>query len=152
MLFPSLFDEFKKAPTPIISSTPIPTDTPNPISTFTPSVTEMFTLTPIALCPTPTTPLPKNAELAKCAWDFFNVDMYNQSVTASEECIDQFESQALQQQQEFIASGSPAPPIGKPTSDSSSDEILARGPLNDVATCYFIKGWSLEKLGRINES
>jgi hypothetical protein len=139
--------------TPTTTPSPTSTSTPMATLTLTPSSTETPTPTPVtSRCPTPTTPLPKNTELTKCAWDFFNAGMYDQSIIAAEECIDQFESQAIQEQQEFTASGKPAPPIGEPPDVITRDETLARGPLNDVATCYFIKGWSLEKLDSISEA
>jgi len=94
---------------------------------------------------------PINVRLTKAAWDKFNSGRYTEAITIAGECIDTFEGQALQEQREFTASGSPTPPVG-PVSNDEYNEITSRGVLNDVATCYFIKGRALEELNRISEA
>jgi hypothetical protein len=104
-----------------------------------------------SLSATPTPSLPPNAQLTTDAWDAFNKKNYTEAIAKSEECTDTFGAQALREQREFTASGKPAPPVGA-VSEDKKNEIFSRGVLNDVATCYFIKGQSLEKLNRITEA
>jgi hypothetical protein len=89
--------------------------------------------------------------LTTCAWNLLNEGRYEETIIVAKECIDTFEGQALREQQEFTASGSPTPPIGA-VSEEEKNKILPRGALNDVATCYFIKGQALEKSNRISEA
>ena len=43
------------------------------------------------------------------------------------------------------------PPTGK-VSPAEGEEIFARGPLNDVAGCYFLMGEALKALYRLDEA
>lgn len=68
------------------------------------------------------------------AKDFAAADAY------TSKCIDMFKAQALDQQKALTA-----PPTEK-------DEIFAQWALNDVGTCYFIRGQILEKQGKSKEA
>ncbi len=103
------------------------------------------------IVPSPTALLPLNARLATAAWDEYNNGNYENAITYTQDCIDMFESQALREQQEFTASGKPTPSVGS-VGEVEYQEIISRGVLNDVATCYFIKGESLAKLNRLSEA
>jgi hypothetical protein len=140
---------------PALVPTPLPsTSTPTSavVASGTPGmpITTVIPLSTPIQCPSPDAALPKNAQLTTCAWNFFNNGMYLEAIAKAEECIDQFEGQALREQQAFTTSARPTPPIGKPGSEDEKNETLARGVLNDVATCYFIKGQALEQLNQIS--
>jgi hypothetical protein len=76
---------------------------------------------------------------------------YTLAILKADECITNFELQAITQQDELAKNGNPMPPLGF-VSKEEQQIIFSRGVLNDVATCYLIKGQSLEKLNRINEA
>jgi hypothetical protein len=99
----------------------------------------------------PNAPLPLHSQLMTAAWNAFNKQAYVESIAKAQECIDGFKAQALREQQEYAASGSAPPPVGA-VSEDEKRTIFSRGGLNDVATCYFIKGETLEKLSRVNEA
>jgi hypothetical protein len=96
-------------------------------------------------------PPPLNVQLTSDAWDAYNHMDYTLAILKADECISRFELQAINQQDQLVSSGSPMPPLGF-VSDEEEQIIFSRGVLNDVATCYLIKGQSLEKLNRINEA
>lgn len=98
-----------------------------------------------------TEPLPLNVRLTTAAWNAFNKGEYREAIKKVEECIDNFEPSALREQRELERSNTQLPPIGM-VSDDAKKMIFKRGLLNDVATCWFIKGRSLEKLGRKQEA
>ena len=95
--------------------------------------------------------LPLNAELTNAAWEAFNKGNYEQAISASQKCINEFKGSADREQKELESSKTPLPPKGR-VSEVIKKTILDRGLLNDVATCYFIKGRSAEYLGRIDEA
>ena len=98
---------------------------------------------------TPIPERPKNEQLTSDAWDALNKLDYATAIQKTEECIDSFELQAIRDQEAL--KDSPMPPVGA-VGDEDKAVIQARGVLNDVATCYFIKGQALEKLDRISEA
>jgi len=61
-----------------------------------------------------------------------------------------FQSAARLQQQEVQASGI-TPPLGPPRDDKEKKETQERGPLNAVATCWFIKGDAYLKLSETGD-
>lgn len=89
--------------------------------------------------------LSKNAALAKYAWDAYNENNFTKARDRADECIDSFVQQARREEEKLKSS--PPPPTGK-VPDLEKQQIMERGVLNDVATCYFIKGRSLEQLGQ----
>ena len=94
---------------------------------------------------------PSNVQLTSKAWDNFNKDKYEKAITYAEKCINEFRSAADREQRELENAHAPLPPKGK-VSDQEKEKIWARGLLNDVATCFYIKGRSAENLGRIEEA
>jgi hypothetical protein len=94
-------------------------------------------------------PQPKNVVLTTAAWNAFNAKDSSQAIARTQECIDEFRVSADQEQAELEKQKLPLPPKGKVT-EAEKQAIFARGLLNDVATCYFIKGRSAEYLGRID--
>lgn len=86
-------------------------------------------------------------EFVAAAWDAFNANQFKEAANFAQEVIDRWESEALRQQSSLTQT----PPIGKVT-EAEKNAIFANWALNDVATAYFIKAWSLERLGKITEA
>lgn len=94
---------------------------------------------------------PLNVVVTKKAWDAFNANHYEEAIRHADECIREFRGAANRKQAELASAKSPVPPVGT-VSESEKTTILARGLLNDVATCYFIKGRAAERLERVAEA
>ena len=89
---------------------------------------------------------PLNEEATTAAWDAFNSGKYEAAITNAAICIDEFRGQANRLEAKLEADKVDLP--SGEVSDEVKKKILANGVLNDVATCYFIQGRSVEKLGR----
>lgn len=96
-------------------------------------------------------PKPINEQLTTDAWNHFNGGRYDEAIQKAQECINLFEGQAIREQQEFTSNKIPRPKLGSVSKDQQT-QIFSHGSLNDVATCYFIKGQALERLYRINDA
>lgn len=94
-------------------------------------------------------PLPLNAQLTTDAWNALNASEYPNAVSIAQECISAFANQALREQRAL--DGATPPPVGK-VGEDEKQAIFSHGVLNDVATCYFIKGQALERLNRLSEA
>jgi hypothetical protein len=94
--------------------------------------------------------LPLNARLTKEAWDAFNRKEWHTAIQKADECISQFQDQADDMQTQLEKSGVTVP-TGT-VSKQEKDQILKRGPLNDVGTALWIKGQAAEKLGMNEEA
>lgn len=105
--------------------------------------------TPIALPPTPTAihVISRSQECVAAAWDNFEKNQLLEAINYAQECIDRWESEAIKQQSTLTE----APPNGE-VSEEEKEAIFANWALNDVGTAYFIKAWSLEKLGESSEA
>jgi hypothetical protein len=79
------------------------------------------------------------------AWQKFNKPDYKAAIAKAEECIDKFKDDADEKQDELKKKNTSEPPTDT-FSDSERNEIVKRGPLNDVATSFFIIGQSEEEL------
>ena len=139
-------------PTYTTPSTSAEPAAPVPTATWTlplshPATSE--TTATLAVQATYSSSLPPNEQLTSDAWAVLNRLDYAVAIQKTEECIDSFELQAIRDQEAL--KDSPMPPVGA-VSDEDKAVIQARGVLNDVATCYFIKGQALEKLGRVNQA
>lgn len=95
--------------------------------------------------------LSKNALLTKRAWDPFNEEKYEEAIRRADECIDEFVKQARRDEEKLEEEKAPLPPTGK-VADQDKETIIERGVLNDVATCYYIKGRSLEYVHQIEQA
>jgi hypothetical protein len=93
----------------------------------------------------------QNTELTNKAWDAFNKGDYDSAIGLADKCINEFLGRAMREQEDLEAKKSPLPPTG-PVPDQEKQAIFARGLLNDVATCMYIKGRSLEAKGRKEEA
>lgn len=115
------------------------------------SIVLLFLGTGILLVYATTDPLPFNVKLTNAAWKAFNKGDYKEAIKKAEQCIEEFEPSALKEQKELEKNNTPQPPKGK-VSEDVKKVILNRGLLNDVATCWFIKGRSFEKLRKNQEA
>jgi hypothetical protein len=94
---------------------------------------------------------PLNQSLTTAAWNAYNKKDYKNAIEMAEECIFNFGPTAKRIQHEMESPNMPIPLEGK-VSDSEKMEILNRGILNDVGTCWWIKGISLERKGNTREA
>lgn len=92
-----------------------------------------------------------NTALTSEAWDAFNAKKYDKAIGKAEECIALFKADAKNIQAGLLADDVPLPPTGS-VGNAQYQEIIDRGPLNDVGTCYYIIGWSQECLGHVDEA
>ena len=81
------------------------------------------------------------------AWAAFGKGDYSAAIRSAEACTDEIGPEADREQAALEKGGTPFPPTGAVSKEESAT-ILARGALNDAATCYYIKGRAAEKLGR----
>ena len=94
---------------------------------------------------------PLNVQLTTQAWDAFQNGNYQQAILLADSCIAEFRGAAEIQQARLDSLKIPLPPTGKVTPKQKT-EIASRGLVNDVATCFFIKGRSAERLKRIDDA
>ena len=92
-------------------------------------------------------PLSLNAELTRNAFNAYNRGNYVVAITNAQECVDIFFREALRQERELKE----APPIGSVPREKRQ-EILAHGPLNDVASSLYIIASSYERLKLTNSA
>ncbi len=90
---------------------------------------------------------PLNSQLTSRAWQALNKGDYRRAIMYADKCIDEFRGGANRAQARLEKETASLPPTGK-VSASEKNIILARGLLNDVATCFFIMGRAAEYLGR----
>ena len=91
-----------------------------------------------------------DARMTTAAFDAYNTNNFLLATTNANACIKQFQAGARLQQQEVQTSGI-TPPIGEPKDEKEKRETQARGPLNAVATCWFIKGDAYWKLSETSD-
>jgi hypothetical protein len=92
-----------------------------------------------------------NVDLTSAAWDAFNHHRHEDAISAADRCIQEFKEEADRRQADLKEQKSKQPPVGK-VNDNHRKDILGQGVLNDVATCYWIKGRSAELLHRNDEA
>jgi len=85
------------------------------------------------------------------AWDAFNAGKYSAAIKLANSCIDDYAITASKMEADLETKNAPVPPKG-PVPPEQKNEVLSRGPLNDAAACYFIKGRSTQALGRKQEA
>jgi len=89
--------------------------------------------------------------LTTSAWNAYNNKDYDEAIEKSNDCIDEFEPAALKLQKQLEEGKVPLPPTGK-VDEKTEKEVFSHGLLNDVATCWFIKGRSLERQKKVEEA
>jgi hypothetical protein len=85
---------------------------------------------------------PLNVQLTNAAWDAYKKGDFGGAIASADKCIQKFKAGADKEQKEL---GAKSPPTGA-VSDEEKAVIFTHGVLNDVATCYWIKGSSAQKL------
>lgn len=90
---------------------------------------------------------PRNVELTNAAWKAFKDQKYDDAIAATDRCIQRFKKEADQGQTELEQKKAKPQPTGK-VSPEQKKAIFDQGLLNDVATCYWIKGRSAQLLKR----
>lgn len=93
-----------------------------------------------------------NELLTYAAWKNFEAKTYEAALDMADECITEFAQTATRFQQELETSNKPLPPKGVVADKEEKTLIFSRGLLNDAATCWYIKGYSLEKLKKTKEA
>jgi len=88
-----------------------------------------------------------NQLLTTQAWNAYNDGDYGAAISIANDCVSRFRSAAESQEAGLERNNTPSPGTGR-VSEVEGKTILDRGPLNDAATCFFIKGESASKLGQ----
>jgi hypothetical protein len=102
---------------------------------------------PPAPTPTPTS-IPSTSEaLITVAWGAWDAKNYQEVIIFTQQCIDNFEGEALAQQA-ALASDPPVGTVPKPTADT----IFLNWALNDVATSFYLLGKAQLALGNTLEA
>ncbi|MCM2373106.1 tetratricopeptide repeat protein [Aporhodopirellula aestuarii] len=83
-----------------------------------------------------------SATLTTKGWNAYNAKNYDDAAAYAKECIDRYRTEAIAMQKE----------LKEPMPASDKDAVLSKWALNDVGTCYFILGQSLEKLDKTDEA
>lgn len=96
-------------------------------------------------------PLPLNVRLTNQAWEAFNNGDHEHAISYAEKCINEFLGGAERIQLQLKKENATLPPTGI-VSDQEKETIFALGLINDVATCFFIRGRSEEALGHKEEA
>lgn len=96
-------------------------------------------------------PRPVNVIYTAAAWKALKNGQYQMAITNAEYVIGQFAGLAKHQQEQLFRDVTPVPPEGT-VLGAGRDTILKRGLINDVGTCYYIKGRSFDYLGQTNDA
>ena len=83
--------------------------------------------------------VPPNELMTTKAWEALNNEDYEGAIRRAAQCIKEFRRSAEKLQKELADKKVPLPGVGK-VEPKEKEIILNRGPLNDVAACYFIQG------------
>ena len=130
---------------PTTAATPAPaaaTPAPAPVVAATPAPKPVVAATAVPAAPAAAaeaTPGPSSI-LATNAWKALADKNYDDVVKNTQQCIDQFKAQAIEQQKALTA-----PPTDKA-------EVFKQWALNDVGTCYYILGQAYEKQNKNKEA
>ncbi len=84
--------------------------------------------------------VPPNELMTTKAWEALRANDYEAAIRRAEQCIKEFRRDAEELQQELKKNKEPSPGVGKIADRKKMEEIFNRGPLNDVAACYYIQG------------
>jgi hypothetical protein len=91
---------------------------------------------------------PLHEREAGAAWKAFQKGQFQDAITHAAICIREFRGVAARKQAELKKAGTVVP-VG--VVDAQQKKLVfANGPLNDVATCYYIKGRAAHKLGQMD--
>lgn len=87
---------------------------------------------------------------AAAAWEAFKSAKYEEAVRHADLCIGGFRISADRLEEDLEARK--ARVSNGRVSSKDKEAILKNGPLNDVAACFYIKGRSIDKLGKKDEA
>jgi hypothetical protein len=90
---------------------------------------------------------PANVKFTAAAWTELEKGNFDAAIKNAKAVIEDFEPDADADQEKLKKSHAADPPNGPAASSKEEQETLRRGPLNDVATCYWIMGQAYEKKG-----
>jgi tetratricopeptide (TPR) repeat protein len=93
---------------------------------------------------------PLNEKATAAAWEALNGEQFEAAIKHADECIDEFRG-AARRLQEKLEKDKATLPTGT-VDEQQKQKIFSNGLLNDVGTCYFIKGKAAEKLGRKDDA
>ena len=82
----------------------------------------------------------------------YNEENYRSAMDKAAQCIEEFKMTADSLQSDLNERSVALHPTGEVLDNDIRKKIFARGPLNDVATCYWIKGRSAEELGDMDKA
>jgi tetratricopeptide (TPR) repeat protein len=85
-----------------------------------------------------------NQQLTSAAWKALHKGDFREAAETAQKCIETFEANAVKLQKQLEAARTRVP-MGAVTEDERN-AVNRNGLLNDVATCYYIKGKALEQL------
>jgi len=91
-----------------------------------------------------------NEKATAAAWESFNGGKYQAAITNAMFCIDEFKG-AADRLEAKLEKEKPDLPTGT-VSEEIKKKIFQNGLLNDVATCFFVKGRAEEKLGKTEDA
>ena len=80
------------------------------------------------------------------AWNAFNNADYQSAIRKAEVCIKEFRRTADTLQKSLKDKNEPTPAVGEVSDEAQRRALFNRGPLNDVATCYFITGEAYSRI------
>ncbi|MBX3745287.1 MAG: hypothetical protein KF833_08240 [Verrucomicrobiae bacterium] len=103
-----------------------------------PSTTTAILAALLLFAPYPSFAQAKHELLTAAAWNALVAADYGVAIDRAGECIGEFKEAAGALQADLERAGKPLPSGG--VTGAARDAILANGPLNSVATCYFIIG------------
>ena len=89
---------------------------------------------------------PLNERATAAAWMALEAEKFESAIKSADDCIGEFRGAAKRAQEKLEKEKAVIP--ANPTTEEQKQKIFENGLLNDVATCYFIKGRAAEKLGR----
>ncbi len=101
-------------------------------------------------CQSPPTDAPLHEKAVLAAWDAYKAKKFADANKHADECITEFRGTANRRQKE-LTEKKVAVPNGRVTAEQKT-AIHNNGPLNDVATAYYIKARAAAKLGQKAES
>ncbi|HYH65099.1 MAG TPA: hypothetical protein VD866_10435 [Urbifossiella sp.] len=99
---------------------------------------------PVAGCQTAPADLSGHEKETKAAWDALKAEKYADAMKHADVCIKEFRGTATRRQKE-LDDAKTAVPNGRVT-DAQKAAIHNNGPLNDVATAYYVKARAAHKL------
>ena len=101
---------------------------------------------------------PPNVRMMKQVWGAFNkakeskkAEDYHKAIEKAEALIQEFEPEALYRQKELLSNKVEVPKPGR-KSKQESQNIWDLGPLHEVAAAWWVKGRSLEAIGKLKEA